>query len=129
MLIHFSLRLSVSPPQEAQHHQKWLTIALIYSLRSRQLFFLASLATFFLIFFPTCHTSNCCKICFRNFCMYARIYLCLSVVMLPILMPKSWSRSTTFLNPSNSILCELPASLTCDMWKSRMYPEWLSIKV
>ena len=58
ILSHFSFRFSGSPSHDAHNHQKLLIIALIYSLRERQRFFLANFASFFLMFFPTCHTSN-----------------------------------------------------------------------
>ena len=112
----FSFKFSESPSHDAQHHQKRLIIALIHWLREQQLFFLANFTSFFLMFFLTCHTSNWCKMCFRNFLIWDRICLFPSVAILPILIPHSCKRSTTLLKPSNSILCESPATRTWEMW-------------
>ena len=67
ILSHFSFKFSESPSHEVQHHQKRLIIALIHWLREQQFFFLANFTSFFLMFFPTCHTSNWCKMYFRSF--------------------------------------------------------------
>ena len=83
---------------------------------------------FFLKFFSVPYGVASCAVFYTA--LYAfndgLAYVDLCMVRLEIRRPRPSKRSNTCFRPSNSILAEFPAILTCETLKSSINPEFLS---